>query len=537
MGGLARRAAPRPRQRATGRERGVLRRVRHESHAGPARGSRPGQPIHGRARDPRVGRRHPVASRLDGLRVPDNRARPRGRHRAERPLARRGSAPRRRLGLQRGRRPTRGGAGDRARHASGKRRARHALRRRAARAATGGAGIAAGAPADLVTIGTDSPRLAGAPSDLVASIVFSASAADVTDVMVAGRDVVCDRAHVSIDVVSELDDAVRHASGRAMTLVIDDIGLLVTCDPTRGEGPLGLVRDAAVIVEDGRVLSIEKAGARCRHSDQRRGSMRDAGLRRQPHASRLRGRSQRRVRGADGGNAVLRRRDHDHCRGDTGCLDGGPRLARGLAAVRGARLGNDARRGQVRLRARCRARAAALPDRRGAHRRRHVPRRPHRPRRVRRARRRVRRPGVRGDADGLRALRTLDRRLLRGRRVRRRTNPGPCSTPAALQGSGCAYMPTSSASGRACSSRSKRARHRRTTAPTSATTISRRSRRATRWRPFSPRATSRLASPIPTRGESSTRARRWRSRATATRGRATRARWRSASRSLCATCT
>ena len=47
-----------------------------------------------------------------------------------------------------------------------------------------------------------------------------------------------------------------------MTLVIDDIGLLVTCDPTRGEGSLGLVRNAAVIVEGGRVLSIEKAGAR-----------------------------------------------------------------------------------------------------------------------------------------------------------------------------------------------------------------------------------------------------------------------------------
>ncbi len=46
-----------------------------------------------------------------------------------------------------------------------------------------------------------------------------------------------------------------------MTLVIDDIGLLVTCDPTRGEGPLGLVRRAALIVEDGRVRTIEKAGA------------------------------------------------------------------------------------------------------------------------------------------------------------------------------------------------------------------------------------------------------------------------------------
>jgi imidazolonepropionase len=45
-----------------------------------------------------------------------------------------------------------------------------------------------------------------------------------------------------------------------MTLVIDDIGLLVTNDPARGEGPLGLVRDAALVVVGERVLSIEKAG-------------------------------------------------------------------------------------------------------------------------------------------------------------------------------------------------------------------------------------------------------------------------------------
>jgi imidazolonepropionase len=44
-------------------------------------------------------------------------------------------------------------------------------------------------------------------------------------------------------------------------LVIDDIGLLVTCDPSLGEGPLGLVRDAALVIEDGHVASIESAGA------------------------------------------------------------------------------------------------------------------------------------------------------------------------------------------------------------------------------------------------------------------------------------
>ena len=46
-----------------------------------------------------------------------------------------------------------------------------------------------------------------------------------------------------------------------MTLVIDDIGLLVTCDPTRGEGPLGLVRNAALVTDGERVVAIEKAGA------------------------------------------------------------------------------------------------------------------------------------------------------------------------------------------------------------------------------------------------------------------------------------
>ena len=45
------------------------------------------------------------------------------------------------------------------------------------------------------------------------------------------------------------------------TLVIDRIGLLVTNDPTLGEGPLGIVRDAAVVVEDGRVVAVTSAGA------------------------------------------------------------------------------------------------------------------------------------------------------------------------------------------------------------------------------------------------------------------------------------
>jgi len=44
------------------------------------------------------------------------------------------------------------------------------------------------------------------------------------------------------------------------SLAIDHIGLLVTGDPALGEGPLGVVRNAALVIEDGRVASIERAG-------------------------------------------------------------------------------------------------------------------------------------------------------------------------------------------------------------------------------------------------------------------------------------
>jgi imidazolonepropionase len=45
------------------------------------------------------------------------------------------------------------------------------------------------------------------------------------------------------------------------TLVVDRIGLLVTNDAALGEGPLGVVRDAALVIHDGRVAAIERAGA------------------------------------------------------------------------------------------------------------------------------------------------------------------------------------------------------------------------------------------------------------------------------------
>jgi imidazolonepropionase len=45
------------------------------------------------------------------------------------------------------------------------------------------------------------------------------------------------------------------------SLVIDNIGQLVTCEPSLGEGRLGVVHDAALVLEDGEVTAIERPGA------------------------------------------------------------------------------------------------------------------------------------------------------------------------------------------------------------------------------------------------------------------------------------
>jgi formiminoglutamate deiminase len=86
--------------------------------------------------------------------------------------------------------------------------------------------IAPGSLADLVTIGLDSPRLAGAGAggaglagaggdgepDLAAleAVIFAASPADVRNVVIGGRDVVVDGRHVLVeDVPAALASAVR----------------------------------------------------------------------------------------------------------------------------------------------------------------------------------------------------------------------------------------------------------------------------------------------------------------------------------------
>ncbi len=50
-------------------------------------------------------------------------------------------------------------------------------------------------------------------------------------------------------------------AGADATTVVDRIGLLVTNDPELGEGPLGILRDASVVVAGGRVVAVGPAGA------------------------------------------------------------------------------------------------------------------------------------------------------------------------------------------------------------------------------------------------------------------------------------
>ena len=75
--------------------------------------------------------------------------------------------------------------------------------------------IAVGARADLVTIGMDSVRTAGAAEGLaLETAVFGASAADVRDVVISGRDVVRDGVHLLVpDVPGELSRSIRALLG------------------------------------------------------------------------------------------------------------------------------------------------------------------------------------------------------------------------------------------------------------------------------------------------------------------------------------
>jgi formiminoglutamate deiminase len=70
--------------------------------------------------------------------------------------------------------------------------------------------IEPGAIADLVTVGLDTPRMAGTDAEsAVGALVFAATAADVLGVVVGGRQIVRDGRHVELDVPAELEMAIR----------------------------------------------------------------------------------------------------------------------------------------------------------------------------------------------------------------------------------------------------------------------------------------------------------------------------------------
>jgi len=70
--------------------------------------------------------------------------------------------------------------------------------------------LAPGAPADLVALAMDTPRLAGTRRrEAVDAVAFAASAADVRRVIVSGHEVVRDGVHVALDVPAELAAAIQ----------------------------------------------------------------------------------------------------------------------------------------------------------------------------------------------------------------------------------------------------------------------------------------------------------------------------------------
>ena len=75
--------------------------------------------------------------------------------------------------------------------------------------------IAPGCWADLVTVSLDSVRTAGAADGVaLEAAVFAATAADITDVVISGRDVVRDGVHLLVpDVPGELSRSIRAVLG------------------------------------------------------------------------------------------------------------------------------------------------------------------------------------------------------------------------------------------------------------------------------------------------------------------------------------
>ena len=196
------------------------------------------------------------------------------------------------------------------------------------------------------------------------------------------------------------------------TLAVDNIGLLVTNDPDGGEGPLGVVRDAALVFGDGRVIAVQDAGALADERIDAGGGcvipgfvdshthLVFAGDRSEEFAARMAGAPY-----AAGGIRLTV--ESTRAASEQQLAD-----SREHGAARLCALGSPIRRSSRDTRSMSRTGAASVPARRGANRRRHVPRGSPRAAGICGSTGRVRRPGVRRDAPRLRATCPLDRRVL-----------------------------------------------------------------------------------------------------------------------------
>ena len=126
-----------------------------------------------------------------------------------------------------------------------------------------GGTIAAGSVADFVTVGLDGVRLAGHDrTDPATSVVFAATAGDVRQVVVGGEHVVRDGVHRAIDVAAELDRSVTDAWRATLsTTIVDRIGRLTTNDETLGSGRGGVLDDAWLVIDDGRVAAVGRGSS------------------------------------------------------------------------------------------------------------------------------------------------------------------------------------------------------------------------------------------------------------------------------------
>ena len=391
-------AAALPRLRAARRERGLPRRARLHARRScwpsTARSARTRTAVHATHLTDADER---AAARDHDLHVPDDRARPRRRHR---PTPARSSA----LGSDshavidlfeeaRAVELNLRLATERRGHFTARRAAATARPTTRASAGPTPAGSSPGALADLVTVGLDSPRLETAEPDT----------------------------HARVDRVRRHRGRRHQRRRRRQAVLIDNIGTLVTNDPE-----LGTLADAALVFER-RHRRLGRAAQR--RARGRRDERFDAGgprghprLRRLPRPPRVRRRPRGGVRRADGGPPVHRRRHQDD-----GRRPPAPRATTQLGANLDRLVAEALRSGTTTVETKS-GYGLTVPDERRSLQvatprtdETHVPRRPRRPARARR--RRLRRPRQGRDARRLRAARALDRRLLRGRRVRRRADP------------------------------------------------------------------------------------------------------------------